>query len=88
MRRSSLITVLVFVAGLGIGYFTRSAADMLQLRTHAADLRAIEKAHQRGHSGHTDARPERADGSLGGGCSGLLSGKPACRRQAGHWGSE
>jgi ketosteroid isomerase-like protein len=46
MRRSSLITVLVFVAGLGIGYFARSAAGMLQLRTHAADLRAIEKAHQ------------------------------------------
>jgi ketosteroid isomerase-like protein len=47
MRRSSLITVLVFVvAGLGIGYFARSTAGMLLLRTHAADLRAIEKAHQ------------------------------------------
>jgi ketosteroid isomerase-like protein len=40
------MTVLVFVTGLGIGYFARSASGMLQRRTHAADLRAIEKAHQ------------------------------------------
>lgn len=46
MSRTSLITILVFVAGLGIGYFARSAADMLQQRTHAADLAAIEKANQ------------------------------------------
>ena len=45
MRRT-LVTILVFVAGLGIGYFTRSAAGMLQRSTHAADLAAIEKAHQ------------------------------------------
>ena len=46
MRRTSLITILVFVAGLVIGYFARSAAGTLQRRTHAADLAAIEKAHQ------------------------------------------
>jgi uncharacterized protein (TIGR02246 family) len=46
MRRTSLITILVFVAGLGIGYFARGAAGILQRRTHAADLAAIEKAHQ------------------------------------------
>jgi uncharacterized protein (TIGR02246 family) len=46
MRRTSLITILVFVAGFGIGYFARSAAGMLQGRTHAADLAAIERAHQ------------------------------------------
>ncbi|MGC2281980.1 MAG: nuclear transport factor 2 family protein [Candidatus Acidiferrales bacterium] len=45
MRRTSLITILVFVAGLGIGYFARSAAGMLQRRTHATDLAAIEKLH-------------------------------------------
>src|SRR5215472_5572300 len=46
MGRTSLIPILVFVAGLVIGYFARSAAGMLQRRTHAADLAAIEKAHQ------------------------------------------
>jgi ketosteroid isomerase-like protein len=47
MRRTSLITILVFVSGLGIGYFARSTAGMLQRRAHAADLAAIEKAHQK-----------------------------------------
>ena len=47
MRRTSLITVLVFVAGLGIGYFTRgSVGTLLQRHTHKADLAAIERAHQ------------------------------------------
>jgi uncharacterized protein (TIGR02246 family) len=46
MSRTSLITILVFGAGLGIGYFARSAAGMLQRRTHAADLEAIEKLYQ------------------------------------------
>jgi uncharacterized protein (TIGR02246 family) len=47
MRRTSLVTILVFVAGLGIGFFSRSAyTDMLQRRTHAADWAAIEKAHR------------------------------------------
>jgi ketosteroid isomerase-like protein len=36
----------VFVAGLGIGYFVRSAAGMFQGRTHDRGLAAIEKAHQ------------------------------------------
>lgn len=46
MRRTSLIAIPVFVAGLVIGYFARSAAGMLQRRSHAADFAAIEKAHQ------------------------------------------
>ncbi|HWO40090.1 MAG TPA: hypothetical protein VNO32_65845 [Candidatus Acidoferrum sp.] len=47
MRRTSLVTILVFVAGLGIGYFGRSAVGTLQQRcTHKADLAAIEKLHQ------------------------------------------
>ena len=43
MSQTSLITILAFVAGLGSGYFARSAAGMLHGRTHAADLAAIEK---------------------------------------------
>jgi hypothetical protein len=47
MRRTSLITILVFVAGLGIGYFARGAVGTLQQRyTHKADLAAIEKLHE------------------------------------------
>lgn len=46
MRRTSLTTILLFVAGLGFGYFARGATGMLQQRTHAADLAAIEKLHQ------------------------------------------
>jgi uncharacterized protein (TIGR02246 family) len=47
MRRTSLITILVFVAGLGVGYFARGAMGSFQQRyTHAADLAAIEKLHQ------------------------------------------
>jgi|SRR5215472_1849888 len=46
MGRTSLIPILVFVAGLVIGYFARSAAGMLQRRTRAADFAAIEKLHQ------------------------------------------
>jgi hypothetical protein len=47
MRRTSLVTILVFVAGLGIGYFARSAVGTLQQRyTHKADLAAIEKLNQ------------------------------------------
>jgi len=46
MRLTSLVTILVFVAGLGIGYFARGAAGMLQRRKHAADLAAIEKLNQ------------------------------------------
>jgi hypothetical protein len=47
MRRTSLITILVFVAGLGIGYFARGSVGTLQQRcAHKADLAAIEKAYQ------------------------------------------
>ena len=47
MRHTFLITIFVFVAGLGIGYFARGAVGALQQRyTHKADLAAIEKAHQ------------------------------------------
>ena len=47
MRRTSLKTILVFVAGLGIGFFARGAVGTLQQRyTHKADLAAIEKLHQ------------------------------------------
>ena len=47
MRRISLLTILVFVAGLGIGYFARGAVGTLQQRyTHKADLAGIERLHQ------------------------------------------
>jgi uncharacterized protein (TIGR02246 family) len=46
MSRTSYITILVFVAGLGGGFFARGAADMLQRRTYATDLAAIEKLNQ------------------------------------------
>ncbi|MBI4907311.1 MAG: hypothetical protein HY820_27045 [Acidobacteria bacterium] len=38
--------ILVFVAGLGCGYFARDAADKLRRTTHATDLAAIEKLNQ------------------------------------------
>ncbi len=48
MKHTSLVTILVFVAGLGIGYFARSAVGTLQRKhRHAADLAAIEKLHQK-----------------------------------------
>ncbi len=47
MRRTSLVTLLVFAAGLGIGYFARGIAGALQQRyTHKADIAAIERLHQ------------------------------------------
>jgi len=48
MRRTSLIAILVFVAGLGIGYFARSAGIGAPHGTdaHAADLAAIEELHK------------------------------------------
>jgi uncharacterized protein (TIGR02246 family) len=45
MRRTAA-SILVFVAGLGIGFSARSAMGVIQRRTHAADLAAIEKLHQ------------------------------------------
>jgi len=48
MKRSSLVTVILFVAGFGVGYFARGAVGMLQQRKrHSADLAAIEKLHQK-----------------------------------------
>jgi uncharacterized protein (TIGR02246 family) len=48
MRRTSVFMTITFLAGLGIGYFARSASmGTLQRRdTHAADLAAIEKLHR------------------------------------------
>jgi ketosteroid isomerase-like protein len=48
MRRTSLVAILVFLAGLGIGYFARSASIGAPhtTDTHAADLAAIEKLHR------------------------------------------
>ncbi|HVS86709.1 MAG TPA: DUF4440 domain-containing protein [Candidatus Acidoferrum sp.] len=49
MSHNSLVTTIVFVAGLGIGFFARSAGIGTPHRTdtHAADLAAIEKLHQK-----------------------------------------
>jgi len=48
MRRTSLVTTIVFVAGLGIGYFARTPVSSLQRKnTHAADLAGIEKLRQK-----------------------------------------
>ncbi len=47
MRRTSLLTFLVFVAGLGIGYFARGAMGTNHgTNTNAADSAAIEKLHR------------------------------------------
>jgi hypothetical protein len=47
MRRTSLITILVFVAGLCIGYVARSAVGAPHgTDTHAADLAAIARLDQ------------------------------------------
>jgi ketosteroid isomerase-like protein len=47
MRHTSLVTILVFLAGLGIGFLAGIAGTgTLQRRdTHAADLAAIDKLH-------------------------------------------
>jgi uncharacterized protein (TIGR02246 family) len=47
MRRTSVFVPIAFLAGLAIGFFARSVyPGLLQRRTHAADLAAIEKLHQ------------------------------------------
>ena len=48
MKHTPLVTFLVFVAGLGIGYFARSAGIRTSHKTdtHAADLAAIEKLNR------------------------------------------
>jgi ketosteroid isomerase-like protein len=48
MKRTSVFVAIGFLAGLGIGYFSRGAVGTLQQRyTHKADLAAIEKLHQK-----------------------------------------
>jgi uncharacterized protein (TIGR02246 family) len=46
MRRISVFVTIALLAGFVVGFFCRSAAGMLQRSTRAADLAAIEKAHQ------------------------------------------
>ncbi len=48
MRRTHLVTILVFVAGLGLGYFVRSLGIGTPKGTdmQAADRAAIEKLHK------------------------------------------
>ncbi len=49
MRRTPVFVTIAFLAGLGIGFFARSAGLGMLLRrdTRAADLEAIEKLHQK-----------------------------------------
>jgi ketosteroid isomerase-like protein len=48
MKRSSLVTMVVFAAGLSVSYFARGAVSTLQQRDrHAADLAGIERLHQK-----------------------------------------
>ena len=49
MRRTSVFVALAFLAGLGLGYYTRSIGLGTPHRTdaHAADMAAIEKLHQK-----------------------------------------
>jgi ketosteroid isomerase-like protein len=48
MRRTPLVAVILFLAGLGIGYLARGAMGTFHQRyTHAADLAAIEQLHQK-----------------------------------------
>jgi hypothetical protein len=47
MERTSVFVTIGFLAGLAIGFFARSTyTNMLQRRTHAADLAAIKKLEQ------------------------------------------
>ncbi|MGH9775456.1 MAG: YybH family protein [Candidatus Acidiferrales bacterium] len=48
MRRTFAFVTIAFLAGLGVGYFARSAGlgTLLQSEKRAADLAAIEKLHQ------------------------------------------
>ena len=47
MRRTTLLIILVLVAGIVIGYFARSVVGTVQQKhAHKADLASIEKAHQ------------------------------------------
>jgi uncharacterized protein (TIGR02246 family) len=47
MKRTAVFVTIGFLAGIGIGYFARSAVGTLHQRyTHKADLAAIEKVQQ------------------------------------------
>jgi ketosteroid isomerase-like protein len=46
MRRISVFVTIALLAGFVSGYFARSAADMFQGRTSAADLAGIEKLNK------------------------------------------
>ncbi len=48
MKRTSVFMTITLLAGLGIGFFTRSAGlgTLLRWNTRAADLAAIEKLHR------------------------------------------
>jgi hypothetical protein len=54
MRRTSLITILVFVAGLGIGYFARSA---LTATLERKDLAAITSQNRVDCIGYASRTP-------------------------------
>ena len=49
MRRPSVFVTVVFLAGLGVGYYARSIGIGTPHRTdaHAADMAAIEKLHRK-----------------------------------------
>jgi ketosteroid isomerase-like protein len=47
MKRTSVFVTMALLAGLAVGFFARSAMGILERRTHAADLAAIEKLHQK-----------------------------------------
>ena len=85
MRRTSLVITIVFVAGLGIGYFARSPVSALQRRdTHAADLAAIEKLRQKDIEVTLSQDPQGLIDIWTEDAVRFISGKPP-GRQAGHW---
>src|SRR5712692_5454295 len=49
MMRTSVLSAVAFLAGLGIGFFARSGGigTLQRTNTHAADVAAIEKLHQK-----------------------------------------
>src|SRR5260370_25280346 len=85
MRRTSLVTTIVFVAGLGIGYFARSPVSSLQRKnTHAADLAGIEKLRQKDIEVTLSQDPQGLIDIWTEDAVRFISGKPP-GRQAGHW---
>ena len=85
MRRTSLLTTIVFVAGLGIGYFARTPVSSLQRKnTHAADLAGIEKLRQKDIEVTLSQDPQGLIDIWTEDAVRFISGKPP-GRQAGHW---